>query len=101
MVGSLVGVPINHRDKGRVIAKKNGNALIRTLRATHGFTFAQGESNSLTLIDVIERLTSNHPLVQTEHPQIATRGDATGWFQRSIHYGRRDQRESFCLFGAD
>ena len=47
---------IDHRDKNGPIARECGNTLIRTLRVKYGFTFAQGESNSAKLIDIIERL---------------------------------------------
>jgi hypothetical protein len=47
---------INHREKGGDIAQKYGNMLIRTLRTKYGYTFADGESNTAKLIDVLERL---------------------------------------------
>ena len=51
-----IAMTIDNRDKDGPIAQEHGNTLIWTLRDKYGVTFAQGESNSAKLIDIIERL---------------------------------------------
>lgn len=47
---------IDYRDKRGEIAQRYGSMVIRTLRVKYGYKFAEGESNSAKLIDVLERL---------------------------------------------
>lgn len=47
---------IDHREKSGDIAQKYGNMLVRSLRVKYGYAFANGESNTAKLIDVLERL---------------------------------------------